>query len=72
MLTGVYRWLRTMEEFFPEIPAFEVLQIFAKPICVESIIDPLIYHYFSLENAVSEYGIDALYLPKIFLIFLKW
>jgi len=61
---GIYRWLRLMEDFFPSMPAFEALQTYLRPVCIESLIDPLVYHFFALENAVSEYGVEALFLPK--------
>jgi len=60
---GIYNWLREMDDIFPAMPSFKVLQTYLKPVCCESLIDPMVYHYLSLESAVEAYGADALDLP---------
>lgn len=59
----VFKWISEMEQMFPQMTSLDIVQTYLKAICPESLIDPMSYHYFSLESAVSEYGIEALDLP---------
>lgn len=59
----IFKWISEMEQLFPQMTSLEIVQTYMKPLCPESLIDPMSYHYFSLESAVSEYGIEALNLP---------
>ncbi len=61
---GIYDWLRYMSDIFPVMPSFEVLMTFLKPVCIESIIDPYVYHMFALESSVEAYGVGALDLRQ--------
>lgn len=59
----IYLWLREIDEIFPAMPSFRVLQTFLKPVCIESLIDVMVYQWMSLESAISTYGTGALDLP---------
>lgn len=67
---GIYEWLRVMESLFPQMPELKAMQTYLKPVCVESVLDPYVYHLFSLEAAVQAYGTTALSLRQdLFSIF---
>lgn len=59
----IYTWLREIDEIFPTAPSFKILQMYLKPVCVEGLIDPMVYQWMSLESAVDAYGVGALDLP---------
>jgi hypothetical protein len=61
---GIYDWLKKMENLFPTMPEFKVMQTFMKPVCIEALIEPMIYHYYSLESAAQAYGTDIFSLRK--------
>ena len=66
----LYEWMIEMQYLFPEMPAFEILRAYLKPVCPESIISTEYLPYFRLENAANTYGLEVLSLPmNLFEIF---
>ena len=59
----IYNWLIEMESVWPDIPSIELLRMYLAKICIESMVDPLVTHYFRLEQAVEKYGHKILDMP---------